>query len=574
MATIASLLVSLGLNTAAFDSKIKKVKGQAAGGFGIGTALGGAAGITAGLAAVDKIAGAAYRAATAIAEMTATTIKEVDEISDLASVLGVTTEGLSRLQYAAFHSDVEVSDLNAALQKLSVNLDAGGKASKALADLGLSGEKLKQGELTDAFSQIADALGKVENRSEQARIARDLLGKSGAKLLPLLDQEAGGLKRLAEASDSRGNTITALDAAQIGRADEALKQVESSFQAIKRVVAVELSPAISVLADDIAGLNAKDGTGGLIGGLGSVVETISKIGSPFYESRGEIDAIRIREAKRRADLESRLDKLNANRKLKDAKVFDEEEEARGTKLKEQLQEEIDLWGKVGHARQIAGVIAEGVNKTQEAELIALGKQLDVLEKQKKVTEDLKEAAERRRSIIEGAFTAEERHAAEIAAIEKEIGDALFGPGTFKDVGADVEKLEGVKAKLEEAESKRKADEAASAKAKFDDLRTPLEVFRERMLELDAGFEKGVVDEKHFALGKLRAEADLAAADKVATDTGPERPAALERGTAAAFSASFGGQLKPLDKIAKIEGDMLVVMRKIDEKFGGVAAVAP
>jgi hypothetical protein len=106
-----------------------------------------------------------------------------------------------------------------------------------------------------------------------------------------------------------------------------------------------------------------------------------------------------------------------------------------------------------------------------------------------------------------------------------------------------------------------------AKSLKEQTKTPLQTMREEVARIQAAFSAGLVTKDDAALGILNAQkAFQEATKKDAVDPQPFRQAALERGTAAAFSASFGPVEKPLDKIAQIDKQILAVQKRIDAKL--------
>ena len=92
--------------------------------------------------------GAAVTAAAAAgaAVFVKSAIDQADAANILAGKLGVTTEALTRLEYAAKLSDVSQGALEAGLKKLSVTLtnaqDPASNAAKALSAIGLSAREI------------------------------------------------------------------------------------------------------------------------------------------------------------------------------------------------------------------------------------------------------------------------------------------------------------------------------------------------------------------------------------------------------------------------------------------------
>jgi hypothetical protein len=130
-------------------------------------------------------------AATASAVAIKAAIDRADELSKTAQKIGVTTESLSTLSYAAQLADVELGELQGGLTKLiKVQSDAaaGNKDLIAVFDaLGVSFQNA-DGTLRNAdetFRDVAAALERIPDGATKTAAAVELLGRSGANLIPL-----------------------------------------------------------------------------------------------------------------------------------------------------------------------------------------------------------------------------------------------------------------------------------------------------------------------------------------------------------------------------------------------------
>ena len=102
-------------------------------------------------------------------------IDAADATGILAGKLGITTEALSKLQYAAKLSDVSQQSLEAGLRGLTKTLlaatDPASSAAESLAAIGLSARDVLDLPADQQIGAIADALSRVENPSLQAGLS-------------------------------------------------------------------------------------------------------------------------------------------------------------------------------------------------------------------------------------------------------------------------------------------------------------------------------------------------------------------------------------------------------------------
>ena len=139
-----------------------------------------------------------------------TAIDSLDKMDEAAERIGLTTEALSGLAYAGKMTGVEFEDMTGALTKLSVKMNdafVGDKAASALfKDLGIS-VKDSSGQLKTAdvvFAEVAERFSTFEDGAGKTALAVDLLGKSGAKLVPTLNQGAAGLEAMNKEAKALG----------------------------------------------------------------------------------------------------------------------------------------------------------------------------------------------------------------------------------------------------------------------------------------------------------------------------------------------------------------------------------
>jgi hypothetical protein len=128
---------------------------------------------------------------------------------------------LSGLAGIAKLSGTGTDELAGGLQKLSKSMvdaqNGGYKTAASFKAIGISTDELKGKRPDEEFKLIADRLITYQDGTEKLVIAQNLLGKSGANLLPTL-------KDLAEAGDLQVKTTTA----QAAAADEYEKKPDAA----------------------------------------------------------------------------------------------------------------------------------------------------------------------------------------------------------------------------------------------------------------------------------------------------------------------------------------------------------
>lgn len=246
MATmLGSLLVSLGLESAQFDRGLKRSESSLEkftnfAGKGM-------------LALGSAVAGAS----AAMGLLVRNSINVADEISKAASIIGIGTEELSRLRYAADLSGVSFESLQTGVLRLNRNMVAvtnGGKAASAtFAKLGIDVMNA-DGSLrssSDIMADVADKFAGMEDGAQKSALAMELFGKSGAQLIPLLNGGSAALEQLTGEADKFGIVIDAETGRKAEAFNDNVTRLKGAFEAVATQIAAELLPIMVDLTDSL-----------------------------------------------------------------------------------------------------------------------------------------------------------------------------------------------------------------------------------------------------------------------------------------------------------------------------------
>jgi len=246
-ATIGSLRVALGLDSAQFDAGLKSASAGLAS-FGR-TAVAGlkATGVAAGVAAV------------ALGVATKRAIDYADAIDEASQKTGIAATSLSRLAHTAKVEGIGLDGLTAGLARLTrgmadVASGSTGPVATAFQALGISVTDAT-GRLRDAdtvFIEIADGFAKMEEGPTKAALAMQLFGKSGTDLIPMLNYGAEGLGRMAAEADRFAVTVNGATAAAAGEFNDTLTRVGLILDGVAIKVASAALPALQSLASTLA----------------------------------------------------------------------------------------------------------------------------------------------------------------------------------------------------------------------------------------------------------------------------------------------------------------------------------
>lgn len=203
------------------------------------------------------LAGALAAAAGTMATLGVASIKAQDDLGDLAERIGVSTEALSELQFAAQLSGSDAETLNATITKFSRTIGeaaAGNKKyNETLSKLGVAltdaGGALRPTE--DLLIDVAERFSQLQDGASKAALAQELFGKSGIKLIPLLNRGRDGIQELREEAAALGVTVKGETAAAAGAFNDTLDRLSMASAGVVKQVSAELLPTFNAIAEQM-----------------------------------------------------------------------------------------------------------------------------------------------------------------------------------------------------------------------------------------------------------------------------------------------------------------------------------
>lgn len=169
------------------------------------------------------------------------------QISDQADKLGLTTDSLQELRFAAEQAGVKVKSFDVGFQRFTrraADAAAGNKAlAKTFADFNIEltnqDGRLKSNEAL--FLEFADAIKASDDQGKRILKTFQLFDTEGVDLVRLLQQGSGAINEFRDRAREMGAVI---DESLIRKSDEADKQLA----ALSRVIGANLKPALAALA--------------------------------------------------------------------------------------------------------------------------------------------------------------------------------------------------------------------------------------------------------------------------------------------------------------------------------------
>ena len=169
-----------------------------------------------------------------------------DQLDELSQRIGVSVEDLTRLQWAAKMSGASNETLTASLQKLSLNManskDPANESAAAFKALGIDIENAdgSMRSQLEVLNDVADAFAGYKDGANKTAIAVQLLGRSGAELIPMLNGGSAAIKALAIESDRLGNTLSTSTAKAAAEFNDHLDRMAARASAAAKAIATPL----------------------------------------------------------------------------------------------------------------------------------------------------------------------------------------------------------------------------------------------------------------------------------------------------------------------------------------------
>lgn len=159
------------------------------------------AGAASGLSDIKGELTAAFSAAALVA-FARSTIDSADKLNDLSQSLGIGVRDLATWELAAAQSGVTIDQVGQGVKKLAGFMAENGKELKKAG--------ITATDANGALIQLADVFAGLPDGLEKTNLAIKIFGKTGADLIPLLNQGSDGLADAAEKAKEYGEKMAIL----------------------------------------------------------------------------------------------------------------------------------------------------------------------------------------------------------------------------------------------------------------------------------------------------------------------------------------------------------------------------
>lgn len=181
------------------------------------------------------------------------TVATADDIQTFADQLNLSAESMQKWNYIAMQTDVSQTELQTAFIKTQGALaalatDSGGSGADALKKLGFSMQEASLG-MEANIDKIVTNLAEIPSEVEKAQIANEIFGaRMGAKIIPLLNSGAQGLRELTEEFEAVGY-MSNEQVKSLAEFDNIMNRLKQMIGNLKNEIGTALLPIMENLAE-------------------------------------------------------------------------------------------------------------------------------------------------------------------------------------------------------------------------------------------------------------------------------------------------------------------------------------
>lgn len=209
-------------------------------------------------------------------------VERIDNLAKSADKIGITTEALAELQYAAGRTGTSAEALDIGIRKMTQTIEkasrAPGEARDAIESLRLTIDDLRGLNAAERFGVIADAIKDLGTSGERTAAALAIFGKTGDSLNNMIELGKVGLEEEADRARKLGLAISRVDAAKVEQAHEAMRDIGQAIDGIFNKLLPEIAPQIVALSDAVVDLTTDiTGVGDAFVGTGDKIIRTSAV---------------------------------------------------------------------------------------------------------------------------------------------------------------------------------------------------------------------------------------------------------------------------------------------------------
>lgn len=270
-----NLFAKISLDTSEYEEGLEKSEKQASS-FGDKLKTGLKTAGKVGAAAVGAIAAGTAAMGTAMVKGAGEVAAYGDNIDKMSQKMGISSTAYQEWDAILQHSGTSIDGMQRGMMTLSKAAETG---SEAFAKLGLSQEDVASMNQEELFAATIKGLQGMEEGTERAVLAQQLLGGAAKELGPLLNTSAEETEAMRKRVHELGGVMSE-DAVKAAAAyQDSLQDMTTSFDGLKRGLFANFMPGITEVMQGITDIfsgNPDSGVGKVSTGISNLIKRISE----------------------------------------------------------------------------------------------------------------------------------------------------------------------------------------------------------------------------------------------------------------------------------------------------------
>ena len=236
----------------------------------------------------------AATASAAFAAMARQAINLQDETSKLSQKMGFTTEEVSTLGFALDQSGVTMEQFKTGMAKFNKEVNSGGAMLKSLGIELLNSEGMLRSNM-ELLEEVADRFADMADGAQKSALAQKLFERSGAELIPFLNQGKQGIREMREEARLLGLEISGPAAKAAEQFNDNMSKLKDSLFGIVSSVVQEFIPAMAANSEALVQWVKDNGV--VEGSINTLIDLVRTL--KFYLDilittfKGLMDALRL-----------------------------------------------------------------------------------------------------------------------------------------------------------------------------------------------------------------------------------------------------------------------------------------
>ena len=240
------------------------------------------------------------KAEKALIDMTKASAEAAKNLTLLSQTTNLSIESAQEWDYTLKRvgSSLEQAqgDLSQLQEKMRDAAQGTGEGAELFGELGLSVQDAT-GHLKDTgtmLREVTEALAAMSDKSERNAIASALLGGTGEKLIPILNEGSDALGRYTQEAHEAGAVLDEQTVAALNRTADAMAKLDAATDAAKNQISGEFAPYLTEALEDVTGLvrnlgkAAKDSgiadvLGSMLTSVTSLLSTLGSMAKPVFD---------------------------------------------------------------------------------------------------------------------------------------------------------------------------------------------------------------------------------------------------------------------------------------------------